>query len=111
LTLEDVLSELLGDVGDEFKAVEPVAEMLPDGRMRVPGWMPVDDAAALLETRWETEATTVGGFITAALGALPARGDRVTIGEYEFEVERIADRAIDSVLARRVALTTREADA
>jgi putative hemolysin len=111
LTLEDVLSELLGDVGDEFKAGEPVAEMLPDGRMRLPGRMPVDDAAALLETRWETEAATVGGLVTAALGALPARGDRVAIDEYEFEVERIADRAIDSVLARRVAPATLEADA
>jgi len=111
LTLEDVLSELLGDVGDEFKAGEPVAEILPDGRMRLPGRMPVDDAAALLETRWETEAATVGGLVTAALGALPARGDLVTIGEYEFEVEHISDRAIDSVLARRVAAATLEADA
>ena len=111
LTLEDVLSELLGDVGDEFKAAEPVAEALPDGRIRLPGRMPVDDAAALLETRWETEATTVGGLVTAALGALPAPGDKVTIGEYEFEVERIAERAVDSVLARRVVSATPEADA
>jgi CBS domain containing-hemolysin-like protein len=111
LTLEDVLSELLGDVGDEFKAGEPVAEILPDGRMRLPGRMPVDDVAALLETTWETDAATVGGLVTAALGALPARGDRVTIGEYEFEVERVADRAIDSVLARRVAPAALEADA
>ena len=37
LTLEDVLSELVGDVGDEFKAGDPVAETLPDGRVRLPG--------------------------------------------------------------------------
>ena len=37
ITLEDVLSELLGDVGDEFKAGEPVAEAPPDGRFRLPG--------------------------------------------------------------------------
>ena len=48
LTLEDVLSELLGDVGDEFKAGEPVPETLPDGRIRLPGDMAVDDAATLL---------------------------------------------------------------
>jgi len=111
LTLEDVLSELLGDVGDEFKAAEPNAETLPDGRIRLPGRMPVDDAAALLETTWATEATTVGGLVTAALGALPVPGDCVTVGEYEFEVERIADRAIDSVLARRAVPATPEADA
>ena len=50
ITLEDVLSELLGDVGDEFKAGEPVAEMLPDGRVRLPGQMPVEDAATFLGT-------------------------------------------------------------
>ena len=111
LTLEDVLSELLGDVGDEFKAAEPVAETLADGRMRLPGRMPVDAGAALLETIWETDAATVGGIVTAALGALPAPGDRVIIGEYEFEVERIVDRAIESVLTRRVVSATPEADA
>jgi CBS domain containing-hemolysin-like protein len=102
LTLEDVLSELLGDVGDEFKAGEPVAETLPDGRFRLPGSMAVDDAAALLRTQWESDATTVGGLVTAALGHLAAPGERVQIGDYEFEVERVADRALESVLARRV---------
>ncbi len=107
LTLEDVLSELLGDVGDEFKGADPVVEPLPDGRVRVPGGIAVDDAASALKTSWETDATTVGGLVTAALGHLPVPGDRVTVGEYEFEVERVANRAVESVLARRV---TPEAD-
>lgn len=102
LTLEDVLSELLGDVGDEFKSGDPVAQILPDGSVRLPGAMAVDDAAALLETRWDTEATSVGGLITAALGHLPVFGERVTVGSYEFEVERIAHHALESALARRV---------
>ena len=46
----------------------------------------------------------------AALGHLPAPGDRTTVGEYEFEVERVADRALDSVLAQRVATEDTEAD-
>jgi CBS domain containing-hemolysin-like protein len=102
LTLEDVLSELLGDVGDEYKPADPVVEPLPDGRVRVPGGMAVDDAAIALKTNWESDATTIGGLVTAALGHLPAPGERVTIGDYEFEVERVADRAVESVLARQV---------
>jgi CBS domain containing-hemolysin-like protein len=104
LTLEDVLSEVLGDVGDEFKAGEPVPETLPDGRIRVPGGMAVDDAATLLRTTWETDATTVGGLVTAALGHLPLTGESVTVGEYDFEVERVAERAVETVLARRAVL-------
>ena len=102
LTLEDVLSELLGDVGDEFKAGDPVAETLPDGHFRLPGSMAVDDGATLLNTKWETEATTIAGLVTAALGRLPVPGDTVTIGEYEFEVERVKDRVAESVLAHPV---------
>lgn len=103
LTLEDVLSELLGEVGDEFKAAEPAAETLADGRTRLSGSLGIDDAAALLRTSWATDATTIGGLVTAALGHLPAPGEVVVIGDYEFEVERVADRALQSVLARRIA--------
>jgi putative hemolysin len=102
ITLEDVLSEVVGDVGDEFKAADPVAEPLGDGRMRLPGEMAVDDAATLLNTTWDSDATTVGGLVTSGLGHLPTVGETVTIGDYEFEVERAAERAIESVLARRV---------
>jgi CBS domain containing-hemolysin-like protein len=110
LTLENVLAELLGNVGDEFKAGAPAAEALADGRVRVPGRTAVDDAATLLHTEWESEATTVGGLITAALGHLPAPGEKVAIGEYEFEVERVTDRAVETALARRLTPAPAEAN-
>jgi putative hemolysin len=103
ITLEDVLSELVGEVGDEFKGGAPVVEPLPDGRVRLPGSMAVHDAAAALETMWETDATTVGGMVTAALGDLPEPGNSATIGRFVFQVERVADRAPESVLASRIA--------
>jgi CBS domain containing-hemolysin-like protein len=108
ITLEDVLSELLGDVGDEFKSAEPGAETLEDGRVRLPGGMAVDDAAAFLNTTWDTDATTVGGLVTAALGRLPSPGDKAATGGYEFEVERVSDRAVDTVLALRIQPETGE---
>jgi len=110
LTLEDVLSELLGEVGDEFKSGDPVAESTADGRIRVPGSMAVDDAATLLRTQWDTDAATVGGLVTSALGRLPAPGDRANVGDYEFEIEQVVDRAVVSALARRVAPERTEGD-
>jgi CBS domain containing-hemolysin-like protein len=100
ITLEDVLSELLGDVGDEFKAGEPVPETLPGDRFRLPGQMPVDDAATFLNTKWETDASTVNGLITEALGHLPTPRERVVIGDFEFEVEDVRRRALVSAVAR-----------
>jgi CBS domain containing-hemolysin-like protein len=97
-----VLSELLGDVGDEFKAGEPVAEALPDGRVRLPGQMPVEDAATYLGTKWETGAATVNGLVTEALGHLPTPGERVVLGDFEFEVEDVRRRALVTARVRRV---------
>lgn len=102
VTLEDVLSELLGDVGDEFKPGEPMPEALPDGRMRLPGSMSVDDAAVMLRTRWNTEATTIGGLITEQLGHLPGPGEHAVAGAFEFTVERVIGHAIEAVIARRI---------
>ena len=106
ITLEDVLSELLGDIGDEFKAGEPVAETLPDGSVRLPGQMPVDDAATYLNTKWDTAAATLNGLIVEALGHLPIPRERVTIGDFEFEVEDVRRRALVSALARRIRIAT-----
>ena len=102
LTLADVLTELLGHVGDEFRSGQPATETLSDGRVRLPGEMGVDDAAMLLETTWETDASTVGGMVTEALGHIPTGGEAVTVGDFEFEVERVRDRIPQSVTARRV---------
>ena len=110
LTLEDVLSELLGHLGDEFKAAYPAAEPLADGRTRLPGSMTVDDAAATLETTWDTDAATVGGMVIEALGHIPAPGELVLIGPHEYEVERVADRAVDSVIVKRVVVEPDEDD-
>jgi len=102
ITLQDVLAEFLGEVGDEFKSADPVAERIVDGQMRLPGAMAVVDAAAALDAQLETEATTISGYVTEALGRLPVAGDTVTIDGYSFRVERVADRAIESVIATRV---------
>ncbi|HZI80373.1 MAG TPA: hemolysin family protein, partial [Vicinamibacterales bacterium] len=103
ITLPDLLAEFLGEVGDEFKAADPVAERIVEGQMRLPGSMTVVDAAAALDAPLETETTTISGYVTEALGRMPVPGDTVTIDGYSFRVERVADRAIESVMATRVA--------
>ena len=111
LTLEDVLAELVGDVGDEFKPADPVAENLSDGSVRLPGGMAVDDAAVALRTVLETDAATVGGLVTAALGHLPLAGETVRIGDFEFEIEQVEEKAVETVIARRAKSDTEEAEA
>lgn len=102
ITLEDVLSEVLGNVGDEFKPGERAPERLPGDRVRLHGGMAVDNAATLLDTTWETDAATIGGLVTEYFGHLPGPGEQVDIGAYRFTVERINGHAIDSIIAERV---------
>jgi putative hemolysin len=108
ITLQNVLAEFLGEVGDEFKPADPSAEEIVGGQLRLPGSMTVVDAAAALDAVLETDATTIGGYVTEALGRLPAPGDAVNIDGYSFRVERVADRAIESVIATRI--TPRDED-
>jgi CBS domain containing-hemolysin-like protein len=103
LTLADVLTELLGHVGDEFKSGQPSPETLSDGRVRLPGEMSVVEAASVLQAVWDTDAATIGGMVTEALGHLPVAGETIAIGEFEFEVERVVDRTPQSVAVRPLA--------
>jgi magnesium and cobalt transporter len=65
----------------------------------MPGGMTIQDASAALDTEWDTDAATVGGMVIEALGHIPAPGERISIGEYDFEIERLAERAVESVIA------------
>lgn len=103
VTLEDILSELVGDVGDEFK-VSDAPERLADGRVRLPGTLRLDEAAEWLGVRWsDDDADTVGGRVLVALGTVPGGGEVLAIDGVEVEVERMDGPAIASLLARPVA--------
>ncbi len=98
VTIEDVLSELLGEVEDEFKGPWPRPERLPDGRVRLPGSLHLEAASEWVGVRWEGSSVTVGGYITEVLGRIPAPGEVASLGDIKVEVESVEHRAVASVL-------------
>ena len=98
VTLEDVLAELLGDIGDEFRAAPGQPERLGDGRLRVPGHMPLADLQGWLATSWESDAATIAGHVMQTLGRMPVEGDRLTIDGILIEVERLQGRVPGTLL-------------
>lgn len=98
ITLEDVVAELIGGVSDEFKGAPARAILLPDGSVRVPGAMRVDQAAQVLGADWKSPGGTVATFIPAALGGVPAPGEQVTIGGVDLVIEAVEDDTVASAV-------------
>lgn len=99
VTIDDILDDLIGEIADEFRPSDPVPERLPDGRVRFPGSLPVDDAAAWTGVPWDhSRAATVGGLVMACLDRMPQPGDRISIAGILVEVERVERRTIRSIV-------------
>jgi CBS domain containing-hemolysin-like protein len=103
ITTEDILTELLGEVGDEFKRAGKAPERLPDGRVRLPGDMLLAAVTPWVGSLWYGDSDTVGGLVMERLGRIPAAGDTLDIDDVAVEVEAVERHAVVSVLVRRAA--------
>jgi CBS domain containing-hemolysin-like protein len=110
VTLEDVLTEIFGEVSDEFKNEQAQPERLADGRVRLPGLMRLDDSEPWIGIRWAGESDTVGGCVTEALGHIPVAGEYVTIDGVTVEVERVIHHAVASLLVTPVISDEEDSD-
>jgi len=102
ITLEDVVGELLGGVSDEFKIAQLRAILLPDGRVRVPGAMRLDQAAPVVGG-WSGSLETVASHIVKVLGRFPEPGEQVSIDGLDVEIEVVEVGHIGSVIVGRPA--------
>ena len=71
---------------------------LPNGRVRLPGDLPLERARLWVEGAWPTEALTVGEFILREAGRLPAPTERLVIWELPVDVEVVENDRILSVI-------------
>jgi CBS domain containing-hemolysin-like protein len=95
ITLEDILAEVFGDINGESK-LQP--ERLPDGKVRLPGLLHLDDAQPWIGILWNGESDTVGGHVMDELGHIPAVGEQLIIDGVYVEVESLEDRMIASLI-------------
>jgi CBS domain containing-hemolysin-like protein len=99
VTLEDLVEEIVGDITDEYDAVEPTLERLAGGGIRAPGNTPIDEVGEALGMDLpDEESDTLGGFVFNALGRVPEQGEEFSFQNFKFSVERIERRRIKSVV-------------
>jgi CBS domain containing-hemolysin-like protein len=100
ITLEDVIGELLGGVPDEFKAPRLLPLRLTDGRVRLPGDLPLDQARVWVEGAWPAEGGSVGALVRRTAGRLPAPGDELDVAGLHVEVESVENDRIGAIIVQ-----------
>ncbi|MGQ0732727.1 MAG: hemolysin family protein [Acidobacteriota bacterium] len=102
VTIEDLLEEIVGEIRDEYDVeVEPVLEQ-PDGSYVFSGRTHVRELVERLAVTVEGEGyETVGGYVLAHVGRVPAVGETFTIDGITVEVLETERRRITRLRARR----------
>lgn len=105
VTLEDILEELVGEIQDEYDVEEPLCVPLEDGVLRLDGRLDADDFNDLTGSDLDfADVETMGGLVARELARVAAVGDRVAIGDWEFQVETVDGKRIVRLLARQKAV-------
>jgi magnesium and cobalt transporter len=99
LTIEDVLEQIVGDIGDEYDIDESEGiRKEGDRSWTVPALTRIEDFNQAFGTRFsDEECDTIGGLILQELGRMPRRGEAVQIGGLELKVTRADRRRIETL--------------
>ncbi|WP_129633166.1 hemolysin family protein [Candidatus Oscillochloris fontis] len=107
VTLEDILEEIVGEIGDEFDEAEtPAVVVREDGSMLVEGSLNIDDVKHLLdEDDLPDEETfrfdTLAGFVISLMGKIPRTGDVIHWNGWCFEVLDMDGLRVDKILVSK----------
>ncbi len=100
VTIEDALEEIVGEIVDESDEEEQSGLLVIDAETaQADGRVMIDDLNE--ELGWQLPESddyeTVAGYVLHHTGAIPEDGQRITIGDVEFEIVRATNRQIESV--------------
>jgi putative hemolysin len=107
VTLKDILEAIVGDLPPVGEPAQQGVVQREDGSWLADGMLPVADLKDLFELRklpLEDEGTfsTLGGFVMAYLGRVPAPADHFECDGVRFEVMDMDGNRVDKVLVQRL---------
>jgi putative hemolysin len=111
VTLDDLLTELVGEVLDESDAEERTVIELQPNVWSVKASMDIDDFADQFELELpEGDWTTLAGFVFHLLGTAPNKGDEARWRNLHFLVAGVEGRRITEVTVTFATVPTEEAE-
>ncbi len=106
ITLIDVLSDVVGELGDSTNTGIKGSVRRDDGSWLLDGNLPAHETRELLDIdelpgEEEGHFETIGGFVMDQLGHIPSTGEHVTLAVYRIEVVDMDGNRIDKLLVQR----------
>jgi CBS domain containing-hemolysin-like protein len=102
ITNEDIIEEIVGEIGDEHEDEEATMIQLDDDSWLVSGLLRVETLEQKLDAELSgDDYETVAGMIFTTLGRVPAVGTLVNRNGFRFEVERADRRRIYRVKVQK----------
>lgn len=94
ITLEDILEELVGEIWDESDEVIENIRERSDGSYDINGSTRLSDMCESIGCSIDSEADTVGGWVTEMLGGIPESGESFECGGMHVTVESTYKRRV-----------------
>jgi len=94
ITLEDILEELVGEIWDESDEVIENIREHSDGSYDINGSTRLSDMCESIGCSIDSEADTVGGWVTEMLGGIPESGESFECGGMHVTVESTDKRRV-----------------
>jgi len=102
VTIKDLISELVGELQDEYDPDEPTVLTVRENEWLVDGRAAVEEVAdAIQATLPDGEYTTVAGLVLDRGGRVPKVGDIVTVDGVDIEVVGMVRNRVDRVKITR----------
>jgi len=106
VTVEDLVEEIIGEIGEEDRAPSPDAVREADGSLVLRGSVSVDKVQELFGVEWdldgEESATTIAGLLNHVAGRVPSAGEHFEYGGLRFEILEANQRKVLRLRARRL---------
>ena len=106
VTVEDLVEEIIGEIGEDDRVPSPDAVREPDGSLILRGSVSVDKVQELFGVEWdvsgEESATTIGGLLNHIAGHVPVAGEHLEYGGLRFEILEANQRKVLRVRGRRL---------